>query len=183
VKELEDMLGVGRSSGSRPPAAPPTPPRETPRSAPNQPTSSFPTDIFGQRRHEPKISLSVPKATPPSQQDQAVLLIRAMINAAKVDGQITEEEQQFILKQVGNTSPDTIQFLRTEFARPINVQEFVNSIPLGLEQQIYTISLMAVQLDTKEEADYLRLLAQGLRISPDTINQLHQKQNVPMIYH
>ncbi len=36
-----------------------------------------------------------------------------MINAAKVDGEITEDEQQNILSQVGDTSPETIQFLRS----------------------------------------------------------------------
>lgn len=111
-----------------------------------------------------------------------MLFIRAMINAAKVDGEITEDEQQNILSQVGDTSPETIQFLRAEFARPIDVNEFVASIPLGLESHIYGISIMAVKLDTTEEADYLRQLAQGLRISPEDCNQMHQQQQLPLLY-
>ena len=182
AKSIEDMLGIGNESRPVPAqapqrSAPPPPP------APTRPTSNVqPTDIFGQRRQAPKVSLSVPKPAELSQNDQSILLIRAMINAAKVDGEITQDEQDFILKQVNDNSAETIQFLRTEFARPINVSEFVASIPIGLERNIYMISLMAIKLDTKEEADYLRQLAKGLRISPDDSNQLHQQQQVPLIY-
>jgi Protein of unknown function (DUF533) len=179
AKSLEEMLGVGQAS----PRSAPTP---SPRQAPPPPSSpqkqTLPPDIFGQRRQEPRVSLSVPKPASPTQHDQAVLLLRAMINAAKVDGEITEDEQQNIIQQVGDTSPETIQFLRTEFARRFELGEFVASIPLGMEQHVYVISLMAIKLDSKVEADYLRQLAQGLRLSPDTCNQIHQQQQLPLLY-
>jgi uncharacterized membrane protein YebE (DUF533 family) len=184
-EQLEEMLGVGRSSV---PTSTPSqsqsqtqPSQQPPRSAPQQQSPKLPTDIFGQHQ-APKINLSVPKPTPLSDNDQAVLLIRAMINSAKVDGEISEDEQNKILGQVGDTSPETIQFLRTEFARPLNVNEYAQSLPVGMEEKAYGISLMAIKLDTKEEADYLRQLAKALRISPETCNQLHQQQNAPLLY-
>jgi hypothetical protein len=187
-EQLEEMLGVGRDSASSrqaptQPQSRPSQPREMPRATPPSQSSQLPTDIFGQRqRQEPKINLSVPKPAPLSQNDQAVLLIRAMINAAKVDGEITDEEQKNILGQVGDTSPETIQFLRAEFARPLDVNEFAQSLPVGMEQKAYGISLMAIKLDTKEEANYLRQLAKALRISPEECNQIHQQQNAPLMY-
>ena len=51
-----------------------------------------------------------------------------------------------------------------------------------MEQKAYSMSLMAIKLDTKEEADYLRQLAQSLRIPPDVCNQIHQQQNAPLMY-
>jgi uncharacterized membrane protein YebE (DUF533 family) len=182
VSDLEDMLGIGKPAPRTNPTQAPTPQREPQRAPQSAPPATLPTDIFGQRRKAPSINLSVPKPAPLSKHDQAVLFIRAMINSAKIDGEINEEEQQNILSQVGDTSAETIQFLRTEFARPIDLQEFVASIPLGLESQIYAISIMAIKLDTKEEADYLRKLAQGLRISPDVCNEIHQQQQMPLIY-
>lgn len=179
ARELEEMLNVGQE-----PRSTPSPSQPQPRSAP-APTHrpGLPPDIFGQRqRVEPKISISVPKPALPSQNDQAVLMIRSMINAAKIDGEITEEEQQSILNQVSDTSPETIQFLRTEFARPLNVEEFAASIPIGLEHKIYGLGLMAIKLDSREEADYLRQLAKHLRISPEECNQLHQQQKAPLLY-
>lgn len=105
-----------------------------------------------------------------------------MINSAKVDGEISDDEQKSILSQVGDTSPETIQFLRTEFARPLNVGEYSESLPVGMEQKAYSISLMAIKLDTKEEADYLRQLAKSFRLSAEECNQLHQQQNAPLLY-
>ncbi len=185
-EELEDMLGVGRDSASSR-QAPSQPqlrqPQPQPKSAPPTQNTQLPTDIFGQRqRQEPKINLSVPKPAPLSQNDQAVLLIRAMINSAKVDGEISEEEQKNILSQVGDTSPETIKFLRAEFARQLDIDEYAESLPIGMEQKAYSISLMAIKLDTKEEADYLRGLAKALRISPEECNQIHQQQNAPLVY-
>lgn len=196
-EQLEDMLGVGRDSGSRQspvqlphsPSQPQSAPRNSPQSqsphsqSTHSQSTQLPTDIFGQRqRQEPKVNLSIPKPTPLSQNDQAVLLIRAMINSAKVDGEISEDEQKSILDQVGDTSPETVQFLRAEFARPLDVVQYAQSLPIGMEQKAYNISLMAIKLDSKEEADYLRQLAKALRISPETCNQLHQQQNAPALY-
>jgi hypothetical protein len=191
ARDLEDMLGVGNSSKpapapSRPTQNPyPTPPQTRPSSSVNVPSSSghqgFPGDIFGRRQQTQQVSLAVPKPQH-SQDDEAVLLIRAMINAAKVDGDINADEQQFILERVGDDSQSTIQFLRTEFARPIDIREYADSIPVGLEQKIYLVSLMAIKLDTKQEADYLRSLGAALRLSPDTLNQIHKQQNATLLY-
>ncbi len=173
AEQLEEMLGVGRESAS-------ASPRGTQQQAPS---TSIPTDIFGQRKvQEPKINLSVPKPAPLSQNDQAVLFIRAMINSAKVDGEISDEEQKSILGQIGDTSPETIKFLRAEFARPLNVVEYAQSLPVGMELKAYAISLTAISVDTKEEADYLRQLAKALRITPEQCNQIHQQQNAPLMY-
>lgn len=179
ANDLEDLLGIGRSSPpsrSQPVPSPAPAPRQAPTSSP------FPTDIFGQKRSAPKSSLAVPRPAAPSQQDQAVLLIRAMINAAKVDGEITDDEQQTILKQVGDTSAETVQFLRAEFARPIDLAEFAKSTPIGLEQQVYSFSLLAMKLDSTTEADYMRELATALRLSPDICNQIHSKHQVSALY-
>ncbi len=190
AEELEDMLGVGRAPTSPGRPSPTQPqsrstqaPHSAPYSAPAAGRPSFPADIFGQRqRTEPKVNIAVARPALPSQNDQAVLLIRSMINSAKVDGEISEEEQQNILSQVGDTSPETVKFLRAEFARPINVAEFAASIPIGFEHKAYSIGLMAIKLDSREEADYLRQLASLLRISPEECNQLHQQQNAPVLY-
>jgi hypothetical protein len=186
AKELEEMMGVGQAQapvGRTSPTQPPSRSAPPPQSAPSSGRSGFPTDIFGQRQSsEPKVNIAVAKPALPSQNDQAVLLIRSMINSAKVDGEISEEEQQAILGQVGDTSPETIKFLRAEFARPINLAEFAGSIPIGMEHKAYGIALMAIKLDSREEADYLRQLASLLRISPEECNQLHQQQNAPLLF-
>ncbi len=105
-----------------------------------------------------------------------------MVNAAKSDGQIDQTEQQSILGRLSDRSPETIRFLREEFARPLDVHEFAESVPLGMEQQVYMLSLITIDLDTSGEAKYLTELADALRISPEVRNQIHTKVGAPSLY-
>ena len=115
--------------------------------------------------------------------DQAVLMIRAMVNAAKSDGRIDETEQQNIISKLGDdVSQDEINFLKQEFAAPLDAAGFAASVPNGLEQQIYALSLTSIELDTQKEAQYLGNLAQGLKIDPNTCNQIHDQLGAPKIF-
>lgn len=111
-----------------------------------------------------------------------MILIRAMVAAAKADGQVTSEEQNAILQQLGNQAQEVIQFLRSEFARSTSARDLAWTVPLGMEDQVYAISLMGMNLDTQEEAEYLAELAQGLRLPPATCNQIHDRYRVPRIF-
>jgi uncharacterized membrane protein YebE (DUF533 family) len=114
--------------------------------------------------------------------DQATLLIRAMINAAKADGQVDSEEQKRILGRLGEVTQDEMRFVRDELTQPLDLEGFARTIPQGMEQQVYAISLMAIDLDTQAEAQYLRDLAQFSGISPQVSNQIHQQFGVQPIY-
>jgi len=124
---------------------------------------------------------------PPEQQaqanDQAVLMIRAMVNAAKSDGRIDQSEQENIISKLGDdVSQAEADFLRQEFAAPLDVAGFARSVPNGLEQQIYALSLTSIELDTQNEAQYLGQLAQGLKLDPAVCNQIHDHLNAPKIF-
>lgn len=113
----------------------------------------------------------------------AVLMIRAMVNAAKSDGRIDEQEQQKIISKLGNDVDQAeINFLKQEFAAPLDVAGFARSIPQGLEQQIYAMSLTSIDLDTQNEAQYLGQLAQGLKMDPRVCNQIHDQVGAPKIF-
>ena len=70
----------------------------------------------------------------------------------------------------------------TEFARPLNLREFASSIPVGMEQQVYMLSLVAIDLDTGKEAKYLLELSEALRLPVDVREQIHQRLGAPSIY-
>ena len=134
-------------------------------------------------RHEKR-----PRYEPPKPQDeeplhqQAMLLIKAMIAAAKSDGQITPEEQREITGQLGHLSSAEIEFLRQEFARPSDPRAIAWDTPLGLEEHVYTVSLAAIDLDENKEAEYLADLAHGLRLTPGRCNEIHQRHGAPVIF-
>jgi uncharacterized membrane protein YebE (DUF533 family) len=114
--------------------------------------------------------------------DDATLIIRAMINAAKSDGSIDESEQEKVIGKLGDVSQAEANFVRNEFRAQLNVNEFVQSIPRGMEQQIYAVSLMAIDLDNNKEAHYLSELAKGLGIQPQIANQIHAQLGAPKIF-
>ncbi len=114
--------------------------------------------------------------------DQATLIIRAMINAAKSDGSIDQAEQEKVIGRLGDVSQAEADFIRAEFRAPLDVKGFVASIPRGMEQQIYAVSLMAIDLDSNKEAHYLDSLAKGLGINQNTSNQIHAQLGAPAIY-
>ena len=114
--------------------------------------------------------------------DQATLIIRAMINAAKSDGSIDQKEQDSIIAKLGDVTQDEINFIKAEFAALLDVSAFARSVPRGMEQQIYTVSLMAIDLDQNTEAHYLASLAKELNISHQVANQLHARVGAAQIF-
>ncbi len=116
------------------------------------------------------------------EEDQARVMIKAMINAAKSDGQIDQDEQEKITKHLADASAEDIEFVKRELNSPLDTKGFINEVPRGMEEQIYFMSLLAIDLDTNEEAHYLDQLAKGLNISHDTCNQIHAKVGAPAIY-
>lgn len=114
--------------------------------------------------------------------DQATLIIRAMINAAKSDGGIDKTEQEAIVGKLGDVSEAEANFVRSEIQTPLDVEDFIRSIPRGMEQQIYAVSLTSIDLDSNKEAHYLDQLAKGLNISPQIANQIHEQLGAPAIY-
>lgn len=129
---------------------------------------------------------AAPAATQPApqvdQQQAAVLMIRAMVNAAKSDGRIDQSEQDNIVSKLGDLDQAEIDFLRSEFAAPLDVAGFARSIPSGLEQQVYAVSLTSIDLDSQNEAQYLGQLAQGMNMNPELCNQIHDHFGAPKIF-
>lgn len=113
---------------------------------------------------------------------QAELMIRAMINAAKSDGSFDQSEQEKILSKLGDVTREEMDFIRREFAAPLDVEGFARSVPRGMEHQVYAISLSAINLDQNAEAQYLGELAQALRIGANEANQIHAQLGAPTIF-
>jgi len=122
-----------------------------------------------------------PEPPPQPREEEATLLIRAMVNAAKADGRLDRDEEQKLLRHLGQPSREAIAFIQAEFQRPLDAREFAWSVPLGLEQKVYAISLSVIELDQREESAYLKDLSHGLRLGPDVVEQLHRQFDAPLI--
>jgi uncharacterized membrane protein YebE (DUF533 family) len=190
ASELEDLLNVARNRTQQRTQAPTQQPapRQVPQSTPQQtfPQSNSPFSNSPFSKPAGRTTAPPPRRDPVNnsqqQNEDALVLIRAMINAAKSDGDISEAEQQSLLERIGNPTQEVVDFLRYEFNQPLDVREFAWSVPLGLEQKVYTMSLAAIELDQHKEVAYLRDLAHGLRLAPEVCNQIHQQFNAQEIF-
>lgn len=138
---------------------------------------------FGELLNQSLRNFGEPDAAPSADQEAlAALMLRAMIQAAKSDGKIDEDEKKKLLGQMGDISDEDMAFLKAELAAPVSIEGLVKQVPSGLGPQVYTVSVMAITLDNQNEAKYLHALAQGLGLTPQDVNGMHAKLGVPALY-
>jgi Protein of unknown function (DUF533) len=113
---------------------------------------------------------------------EAALALKAMIQAVKADGALDDDEKQKLLGQLGEASREEMAFVQAELQRPVDVDVLVRQVPNGMEEQVYRVSLMAINLDNQKEAQYLAALAEALELTHDEVNALHDRLGVPHIF-
>lgn len=138
---------------------------------------------FGELLNDSLTTGGEPEVAPtPEQNAVAGLMLRAMIQAAKSDGKIDEGEKERLMGEVGDLDDEERQFIREQMAAPVDAAALAREVPKGLEQQVYLMSVMAIDFDSQEEAQYLHQLAQALGLQPQMINNIHQQVGVQNLY-
>jgi uncharacterized membrane protein YebE (DUF533 family) len=94
------------------------------------------------------------------------VVLKAMINAAKADGQIDQAEMQRIVGKLEETGMDqeAQRYVLTEMKSAVDTASLVAAAKgrPTLAAQIYAASLLAIEVDTPAEKKYLDQLAAGL---------------------
>ncbi|WP_323716695.1 DUF533 domain-containing protein [Paracoccus aminovorans] len=138
---------------------------------------------FGDLFNEALTTGDEPQTAPtPEQNALAGLMLKAMIQAAKSDGQIDEAEKAKLMDQFGELDDDERAFIREQMAAPVDAAALAADVPEGAGPQVYLMSLMAIEFDNRKEAEYLHALAQGLGLDKQTVNGIHEKVGVINLY-
>jgi len=106
--------------------------------------------------------------------EEVYILLKAMTNAAKADGIVDEIERQRIVEFMGDMSNVEKMFVDYELSKSMNIEEFIAEIPSGMEQQVYYMSLFAIDLDSDIEREYLTMLANRLGIAHTEVDDIHE---------
>jgi len=115
-------------------------------------------------------------------QRKAMLFIRAMIQASKADGQVDQQETQRVLGKLGDIGNDNEarEFVASEMRRPIDIASLVRDVTTPQEaSEVYAASLMAIEVDTQTERDYMADLARALNLPGSVVTQIHSALGVP----
>ena len=133
-----------------------------PPPAPSMPRSSLKSSV-------------VPES--PNRASDATLLVQAMVAAAAADGVIDETERAQILSRADQAGFDqeTKDFLQTELANPKSLAVIVASARPELAIDLYAASCAAITADTDAEKTYLDTLARHLKLTTETVEDIHQK--------
>lgn len=124
-----------------------------------------------------------PAKQPTADQEAAAgLMLSAMLQAAKSDGRFDADEQKKLMEKLGDVSPEERAFVESELKKPVDTKGLANSVPKGLEGQVYMMSVLGIDLDTQEEAQYLHDLASELHIAKEDVNTIHDRMGVQRIY-
>ena len=111
------------------------------------------------------------------------LVLKAMINAAKADGSVEESEIRRILGKVQESGADqqALEFLAAEMKKPMETANLVGAARGNLElaAQIYSASLLGIEVDTPAEKQYLEELSSALGLEPEVTQRIHQELGLP----
>ena len=119
--------------------------------------------------------------TPEEVHRSATLVLRAMIQAAKADGQLDSREIERItgkLHEAGE-DPEARDFVLREMSSPVDVEGLAREARTPKEAaEVYAASLMAIEVDTQAERDYLARLAGALGLAQPTVAYIHHSLGV-----
>jgi uncharacterized membrane protein YebE (DUF533 family) len=184
IAAYEHYTEQQRQAGTPTQAAPPPQPRgmATPPPPPRSPGSAPPPPMAASAAPPPPPPGKGEASLPADDQAHAMLLIQAMIAAAKADGAVDSAECQRILGRLeaAGASSDERAWVMTEIARPLDVAPLVEQArDPRVAHEVYAASLMAIDVDTDEERRYLVDLRDRLRIDPATAARLHETVGLP----
>jgi uncharacterized membrane protein YebE (DUF533 family) len=112
----------------------------------------------------------------------AALILRAMITAAKADGQIDGGEMQRILGRLEQDGADDEgrAFVLEEMRATADLERLASAVDSReLAVEVYAASLLALEVDTPAERDYLRRLAERLGLDAATVRRVHGALDAP----
>lgn len=160
---VEVIRGINRPSPApSAPAPAPVPARRMPdmKGAPWAPP---PIQAAGKPPPEPEPETD-------AEADEAMLLVRAMIAAARADGQIDQAERRAIAERLDSAGLDAAQrdLVLAEFQNPMPIEALAAQVsdPVAAAQ-VYAASVIAVGEASPAERVYLEQLAAKLRLTPE----------------
>jgi len=105
----------------------------------------------------------------------SLLLARAMIAAAKADGQIDTQESQAILNQINSLDlpAEDKAFLFEEYGRPLDLQGLAGAVDSPEHAaEVYAASVLMVDPPSAPEQIYLDSLGRALGLQPGLVQEI-----------
>jgi len=184
MEAVEHFMDKSKTPASGPPPSGPPPIQTTAPSQPPPAGVSTPTPP-----PPPGATVAAPTPPPPSTSidpesidateagQDSVLLIRAMIAAANADGLIDKDERDRILKKLetADLSDQEHSFIVKELLSPVGLEDIVAQVKSPeMAKKVYTVSLLAIEVDTDAERTYMITLARRIGLTESGIDDIYR---------
>lgn len=116
------------------------------------------------------------------EQARAILMLRAMIAAAKADGEVDPEERAQLMDRLKAAGADdeARRFIEEELAKPVDLYAITSEVrDASTAAEVYAASLAAIRVDTEAERRYLETLALRLGLDRATVDEITRKLASP----
>jgi uncharacterized membrane protein YebE (DUF533 family) len=98
----------------------------------------------------------------------ARLMIRAMVMAARADGEIDAEEKAKIMAFLGEATDEERQFVEAAMVAPVDLASFAGEVSAEMRERVYATSLLVAGGESAGERAYLDRLAAALGLDAAT---------------
>lgn len=133
------------------------------------PSSAASQQSYAQEYHQP---------TPQQQSSDAEIILIAMIDAAKADGQVDSDELGRIVNTMKSSGigQEGMNYVIGKLQGPMETAKIVSAVKgrPELAAQVYSASLMAIEVDTQAERQYLDKLAKAMGLSQSVVKNIEQ---------
>ncbi len=123
-------------------------------------------------------TMTYTQPSPQQQASDAEIILTAMIDAAKADGQVDPQEINKIMTnlQSSGAGQDGVNYVISKLQGPMETAKIVAAVRgrPELAAQVYSASLMAIEVDTEAEKRYLDKLAKAMGLNSNIINNIEQ---------
>ena len=123
----------------------------------------------------PPVESGFGPASPAGSNEFVLVLIRAMIAAAKADGHIDDAERALIMDKVkaADVSGEAAAFIERELASPTDLDALVAAATTEEQRvELYTASRLTIEPDSRAERGYLDLLAGRLGLADQLVDHI-----------
>ena len=118
---------------------------------------------------------------PQQQSNDAEIILLAMIDAAKADGQVDVNEFNKIVNNLKSSGvgQEGVNYVISKLQSPMETAKIVSAVKgrPDLAAQVYSASLMAIDVDTEAEKRYLEKLAKAMGLNSAVVQNIEQLTN------
>lgn len=120
-------------------------------------------------------------ATDTLNDDDAGPVLRAMVQMARADGSIDDDEQAALFDILDDADPQEKAALKAALRDPVDPRALAAETPSHARKEVYSAALLIGTPDTDAERDFLHALATGLTLDQHDLDRLHSAMGKPRI--